>query len=608
MVDSLFIVPALQQLYWLVEGIAAWLWATPVRGLIYSGYIIQVITDWLRTDGFGPLIALGAETGDQLLIPVATVAVFLAGLQYVLAAWFKVNVVEPRSALAWLLGALVFYASAAELYTATEQLRMAITSAFYQAVYDPGAGTSVRDSLQIQLQATSGAIVNGDLDPVMGALQDNFGADFETDVGIDGLDVALAFIMADAEDFRSMPEPLPEEFAAYYYDPDIGPSEYLVMTPQERAQSVNRAMRGVGRLMMGTIVITFGILEQLVNLFLALAAAILFVTMSVALLFALFQRTNLIARSILDAWIELLVFSAVVSAMQSFTVVLLTLVASSGNPTLVQGATLLGLLLMSLWLFGAVRAVSSALNRIFSAIGQATGLSGRPQDITATVVSAGVGAAIGAATGGAGLALLAGGSNLAAQGLRMSGAEGSASAMTQMASHALILSRMNRQGSGSGYGSASAQPSARALPAQSTPARVYQPAGAVPTPPQDLSVLTDAIRASLGAAPQGGYSDYRSALASVQDALIAAGRNPALGSSATSLGSFVHNLSQSAVRPETGATFFRQIHSAGPVEHDVRARIDIHLAGGPVSLTTLERQARRIPVALPADTEDSSHD
>lgn len=622
MADSLFINPALKTIYWIIESFflkEAWKFD---RSLLLAGYYIEWITNWLRTQGFGPAITLTAQTGDKLLIPVVTLAVFLLGFQYVLASWFHFNVVEWKSALAWLLGALLFYGSAPTLYTAGEMLRNGMADTFYRAVLVPETGSGpVADSLEGSVGSLSG--ISSGSDVPMGTLQNNFGPDISTDIGIDGLDIAMAYVLADRDDVIEAPDIVPAEFRDTYLDPAKGPATYDVKPLAERVESVTTAAQGYTRLLFGISLIVLGLLEATIHLCLAVAAGLLFISFSIALPFAFFQRTNLMARSILDAWIELLVMSAVMAVFQAFGITLVLVTAATGNPTLVQGATLLGLLVMGICLFGSIKSIFDALNRLFLAFSRVTG--GRtttPTELMGVATTVGVAAAIGAATGGAGMALLGGGVTAASHGARLSGAEGAAAGLNQMGSMAMMVARQNQRAKqaptpptpGTPYAHLQAaqqhlSAASRALPQANVGVPVMTAPTQVNSSPVsdmtrtyspiafDLSVISSAIQAALTSAPQGGYRNYGEATLAVQGALKGMNENPNLGNSAATVGSFVHNASRSGVPANTGANFFREVHTRG-VSEETRAQIEISLktSNSGVNPNLLERQAARVPV------------
>ena len=170
------------------------------------------------------------------------------------------------------------------------------------------------------------------------------------------------------------------------------------MTDQERTNSINMASSAQGRLLTAWPLILFGVAEQLVYLLLTVAQGITFLSFGIAILFAFFKKTEVIARSIVDLWIELIVQTVVIALIQSLVVTFFLAGTASDNGVVVLGVGLICLIFMMIVLWSGVKAVWNSVNRLFKAFGQATG---------GVIVSPGAAAtvtALGAA--GAGAALL----------------------------------------------------------------------------------------------------------------------------------------------------------------------------------------------------------
>ncbi|MBK8030487.1 MAG: hypothetical protein IPK17_13475 [Chloroflexi bacterium] len=92
------------------------------------------------------------------------------------------------------------------------------------------------------------------------------------------------------------------------------------MTPLDRAASIAQASAAQGRLLTAWPLILFGVSEQLVYLLLTIAQGLTFISFGVAILFAFFKKTEVIARSIIDLWIELLIQTVVIALIQALVV------------------------------------------------------------------------------------------------------------------------------------------------------------------------------------------------------------------------------------------------------------------------------------------------
>ncbi len=151
-------------------------------------------------------------------------------------------------------------------------------------------------------------------------------------------------------------------------------------------------------------------IEQLIFLLLTIAQGLTFVSFSIAILFAFFKKTEVIARSILDLWIELIVQTVVIALMQSLIVSFLLGAAATQNALVVLGVSLLCTIFILVLLWSGIKAVWNSFNRLFGAMGQVTGgVMVAPGAVGLGLAGAGAAAAV----GGAALAANVGSSALA---------------------------------------------------------------------------------------------------------------------------------------------------------------------------------------------------
>ena len=81
MVDTLFIVPFQVWVYGMVYNTAVRMWLAD-RSLLLAGLMIQVVTDWMTNELFGPAISDFVLLSRGLLPAFFTIAVFLLALGY----------------------------------------------------------------------------------------------------------------------------------------------------------------------------------------------------------------------------------------------------------------------------------------------------------------------------------------------------------------------------------------------------------------------------------------------------------------------------------------------------------------------------------------------
>ncbi|MEL6526477.1 MAG: hypothetical protein AAFQ07_12295, partial [Chloroflexota bacterium] len=240
--------------------------------------------------------------------------------------------------------------------------------------------------------------------------------------GIDGLDVALAYLRADGVDVMGYAYPqhafqcpphlyhpgtgdyvsaVPQEwfFEDSYFDLRVGPIFLPTMEATERSASLNMASSVQGRLLTAWPLVVFGVAEQLIYLLITVAQGITFLSFAIAILFAFFKKTEVIARSIIDQWIELIVLTIALAVVQSLMASFFLLGTASGSSSVVLGVGLMALIFILIALWSGVKAVWSSFNRLFGALGQATGgammTPGKAVTSVASVGASAVGAYVG---------------------------------------------------------------------------------------------------------------------------------------------------------------------------------------------------------------------
>ena len=411
--------------YNLLFSLAGMHWSVQ-RAFLMMGYTIELTNQWLVDNAFTPLIQQ-TNASLQLAVSLAfVVALLVLGITYLLAAFARMRVVEPKSAIAWYLAGALFFALGPQLYQGMSNFRRELSQAFYTSTLSglQGETGSAFDSLNNVDSADLGLI----------RLCDNFGSYMPVwNASVDGLDVALAYLRADAIDLMGYPStPRDPTCQAHTPDPVTGqwtagtvpwewqrpgsffannrdPVFFSALTDAERADSIDLASSAQGRLLTAWPLILFGVSEQLVYLLLTIAQGLTFVSFGVAILFAFFKKTEVIARSIVDLWIELIIQTVVIALIQALVVTFFLAGTASGNGVVVLGIGLICLIFMVIVLWSGVKAVWNAFNRLFNAFGQATG---------GVVVSPGT-AAVMTATGAVGVAGV--GVGLAAVGASMVG-------------------------------------------------------------------------------------------------------------------------------------------------------------------------------------------
>lgn len=396
------------------------------KGLFMMGHTIDLINLWLVNNAFSPLIS---QTNSQMRVTASlafVIALIVLGITYLLAAFLRLDVVSPRSAIGWYLAGAVFFQLGPALYQGMYEFRRDISSGFYNVAMESmqGAGSPFGSLAAVNSTDLPPLELCDALGPYLpGATMTAFGE------GVDGLDVALAYLLADGEDVMGYPSPVPTacfqprgamyernlpthwQFYedSYFY---VGTASWAFgdMSDEQRKASLDLAGAAQFRIASAWPLVIFGVIEQLIYLLLTIAQGVTFVSFSVAIVFSFFKKTEVIARSVLDMWIELIIQTIVIALLQSLIVSFLLGAAATHNALVVLGVSLISSILIWILLWSGIKAVWNSVNRLFGAIGQATGgVMVAPG--TVAVGAAAAGAAV--ATGGASLAMNVGSSALA---------------------------------------------------------------------------------------------------------------------------------------------------------------------------------------------------
>ncbi|MDQ7033413.1 MAG: hypothetical protein Q9P01_00840 [Anaerolineae bacterium] len=344
-----------------------------LRGLILMGHTIETINRWLIDDAFAPLIQ---QTNASLSVAVSfafLIALIILGLTYMLAALVRLEVVNFRSAVTWYIAGALFFALGPTLFQGMNDFRTNIAQGFY---------LSTLQGLQDNLGATFSSLDQvQSTDLALGPLCDYLGVYLPGATGagtIDGLDVALAYLRADGPDVMGFPYPMyspgcpahllhpftgnyisgvPQEwfFDGSYFDVTVSPYYFGDMTDEERAASIAMASSSHSRMLTAWPLVIFGVVEQMVYLLISIAMGLTFLSFSMAILFAFFKKTEVIAKSIIDQWIELIVQTVVIAMVQSLVVAFFLAGTAAGNGMVVLGVGLICLIFMLIVLWSGVK-------------------------------------------------------------------------------------------------------------------------------------------------------------------------------------------------------------------------------------------------------------
>jgi hypothetical protein len=423
MIDELF--------YSVIVLIAGVHWSLQ-EAVLMAGYTIKLINQYLIENAFMPIIA---QTNDSLSIAIGVVfvvALLVLGITYLLAAFIRLDVVAPRSAIMWYVAGILFFTIGPSFYQGMNTFRLNISQVMYLSVLQ-GLDDNAGDFSSLA------QVDSNDLD--LGVLCDQFDVYLPGATGpgpIDGLDIAMAYLRGHAQDVMGYPQPVyspgcgiylqnpnPSTWAGEggtsvvpmdwnmegnYFDHNVSPITWDDVDDTVRDRAVSLAGSSQQRGLTAWPLLLFGLVEQIVHLLITIAMGITFVSFGVAILFAFFKRTESIAHSIINQWIELIVQTTIIALIQALVIGFFLAGAATGSAAAIIGIGLICLVFIVITMWSGIKAVWNSFNRLFNAMGQ---VSGSVLLSPGSVTSAAVTGATAAATGGASLATSMGSNALA---------------------------------------------------------------------------------------------------------------------------------------------------------------------------------------------------
>lgn len=448
-----------EMLYSIIASLAGVHWGMQ-KAVLMAGYTVKLINQWLIQHAFMPIIG---ETNDSLRVAVNVVfvvALLVLGITYMLAAFIRLEIVSPRNAMMWYVAGALFFAIGPSLYQGMNDFRMKISETMYVSVSHNLTDNAGDFSSLSQVNSH-------DLD--MALLCDQFDVYLPGATGPggkDGLDIAMAYLRAHAYDVMGYDHPVYSGCDGYtpnlnsstfagtpgtsvipldwnwnggYFDHTRAPHNWDSLTAADRAAAVSWAGASQQRALTAWPLLLFGLVEQIVQLLITIALGITFVSFGIAILFAFFKRTESIAQSIVDQWIELLVQSTIIGLMQALVIGFFLAGVATGSAVAIIGISLICLVCMLIALWSGVKAVWNSFNRLFNAMSQVSGgVIASPGAATAVAAGAGALAAGAAVSVGSNAltgmsALNQGATRMQAAGLSFGGSQALSGAMRAIA-------------------------------------------------------------------------------------------------------------------------------------------------------------------------------
>ncbi|GAB4549633.1 MAG: hypothetical protein OHK0023_14490 [Anaerolineae bacterium] len=392
------------------------------EALLMAGYTVKLVNNWLIENAFMPIIAQTNNSLSLAISVVFVVALLVLGITCLLAAFIRLDVVAPRSAIMWYVAGVLFFTIGPSFYQGMNTFRLNISQVMYLSVLQ-GLDDNAGDFSSLA------QVDSNDLD--LGPLCDQFDVYLPGAAGpgpIDGLDIAMAYLRGHAQDVMGYPQPVyspgcgiylqnpnPSTWAGEggtsvvpmdwnmegnYFDHNVSPITWDDVEDSDRDRAVSMAGSSQQRALTAWPLLLFGLVEQIVHLLITIAMGITFVSFGVAILFAFFKRTESIAHSIINQWIELIVQTTIIALIQALVIGFFLAGAATGSAAAIIGIGLICLVFIVITMWSGIKAVWNSFNRLFNAMGQ---VSGNVLLSPGSVTSAAVTGATAAATGGASL-------------------------------------------------------------------------------------------------------------------------------------------------------------------------------------------------------------
>ena len=369
-------VNAAQYAFW--QGVAGELWSIN-RVLLTLAYQLDVFRAWLIETVFTSVFQIVADTISPVLAPMATIAVILGVLFFLIMPVIgRVEVVNIRRALIWIVIAPSLLAISGPGLARAEQFRTTMGQTMFSAAQ------SIGSEPRFGAQSTEMNTATTSLYPFSGCSGGVLERPFTDGGSASGVymdDLAASMMYSDAEDIHCPTEgsgpgtELPDGF----YSP---PADYATteavsdMDSSRSAEWVAKIQRGVTRLLMGIIPSFLAVMNAIIQLLFALALVLLWIALPLGLLLVFFTETATGVTGLARRMVSVLQTSWSSSLLLGIVFVALLAASNLGNVAAFVGLSIAGIGLTLFIIFVAVNAFMSSVQAIAQTVSMGTGISG----------------------------------------------------------------------------------------------------------------------------------------------------------------------------------------------------------------------------------------
>ncbi|MDQ5850859.1 MAG: hypothetical protein M3380_02080, partial [Chloroflexota bacterium] len=377
-------VNAAQYTFW--QGLAGELWSIN-RVFLTLAYQLDVFRAWLVETVFTSVFQIVADAISPTLAPMATLAVLVGVLLFLLMPIIgRVEVVNVRRALIWIVVAPLLLAIAGQGLASAEQFRTTMGQTMFAAAQ--AVGSTPRFGAQSSEMNASAALLYPFTGCSGGVLERPY-ADGASGDGRFMDDLAAALMYADAEDIHCPREgsgpddDLPDGF---YSPAEGGPAggggdyattqDVSTMDAATSAEWVRKMQQGVTRLLMGITPGFLAVMNAVIQLLFALALVLLFIALPLGLLLVFFTNTASGVTGLARRMVSVLQTSWSSSLLLGIVFVATLAASTLGNVAAFVGLSVAGVLLTLFIIFIAVNAFMSSVKAVGQTVGLASGITG----------------------------------------------------------------------------------------------------------------------------------------------------------------------------------------------------------------------------------------
>ncbi len=392
-------------IYTTYEGIAAGLWLLD-RTLLIAAYYCYAIRWWVIDVAFTTVADILKLTVDPLIIPLAILALLIGLLLILLMPLTgKTSLINVRTVLAWAIAAPLILTIGGTIMRDIDNARVAGAAALFQdVVTQAGAQFQITSQAQVDKMAAPRQLYGSHGSSACPTSY--FSAEPPAYLRSDEL--AAALFWADASDIHcpGNDRPLPSA----WYDAQQGPGYAFDGAidnedPQRRGTAIRSIQNGINRLIIGLFPTMLALIDALIQLAYSLALVLLWISLLVALPFAVLQQQANPLSTLLRSTLDLFTSSWTSSVILAILFAGLKSLATSGHALAVVGFSMGGMIAAGVILLTALGAAKQALSSIGTAVVNGSGLN---THVATNMISGGAGLLAGTATGGASMALTAG--------------------------------------------------------------------------------------------------------------------------------------------------------------------------------------------------------